>query len=123
MRKCSLLMILIVLTLLIATGCRKQVFIGSSTGNSAKFKLDYSILNSTKTHEIKLKKEATINVIIENKSGELDILVSDSNGEKIYKGDNVTSGKFSIEIPKTDTYKFSVAGSNAKGSVSFTLAH
>jgi hypothetical protein len=51
----------------------------------------------------------------------LDILISDSNREKVHKGDNVTSG-FSIEIPGTDTYTFSVTGENAKGSVSFKAA-
>ena len=114
-------MILSVLILLIATGCTKQVFSGSSTGNEKQFLLDYSILNCTKTHHIKLEKGITIDVVIENKSGKLDVLVSDTNGEKIYKGNNPTSGKFSLVIPKTDTYKFSVTGSNAKGSVSFKV--
>lgn len=108
--------------LITTTGCRRQVFSGISTGNEKQLVLEYSILNSTKTHDIKLEKGAIINVVIENKSGNLDIFVSDSNDEKIYKGDNVTSGKFSIKVPKTDTYKFSVKGSNAKGSVSFKVA-
>ncbi|MBU3130543.1 PPC domain-containing protein [Clostridium tagluense] len=123
MKKLYLLMILSVLIFLIGTtGCRKQVFSGSSTGNETQFLMEYSILNCTKTHDIKLEKGTTINVVIENKSGNLDIFVSDSNGEKIYKGDNATSGNFSLEVPKTDTYKFSVKGSNAKGSVSFKVA-
>jgi threonine dehydrogenase-like Zn-dependent dehydrogenase len=75
------------------------------------------------THDMKLEKGAVINVIIENTSGYLDILITDSNGEKMYKGDDAASGKLSIEIPKTDTYKFSVTGSNAKGSVSFKVAN
>jgi len=114
-------MILSVLILLITTGCRKQVFSGSITGNEKLLLMDYSILNSTKTHDIKLEKGEIINVVIENKSGNLDILVSDSNEEKLYKADNATSGKFSFKIPKTDTYKFSITGSNAKGSVSFKV--
>ena len=84
--------------------------------------MDYSILNCTKTHDIKLEKGTTINVVIKNKYGNLHIFVSNSNGEEIYKGDNPTSGKFSLEVPKTDTYKFSVTGSNANGSVSFKVA-
>lgn len=116
-------MILSMFVLLIFTGCGKQVFDGNRTGNDVEFKLDYSILNCTKTHDMKLEKGAVINVIIENTSGYLDILITDSNGEKMYKGDDAASGKFSIEIPKTDTYKFSVTGSNAKGSVSFKVAN
>ena len=123
MKKFSLLMILSVLILLITTtGCKKEAFTGSSTANETQFLMDYSILNCTKTHDIKLEKGTTVNVVIANKSGNLDVFVSDSNGEKVYKGDNATVGNFSLEVPKTDTYKFSVKGSNAKGSVSFKVA-
>ena len=122
MKRLSLLMILIVLMLLIVTGCKKQSFVGDSTGNNVQFIMDYSILNGTKTHEIKLEKGASVNVIIENESGKLDILVADTNGEEIYKGNNATSRTFSLKILKADTYKFSVTGSNAKGSVSFKVA-
>jgi hypothetical protein len=122
MKKLSLFMILSVLILILATACNKQVFNGSRTSNDAQFILQYSILNSTKTHEIKLEKGSIINVIIESKSGSVDVFVEDAEGEKIYKGDDTASGKFSLEIPKTSTYKFSVTGKNAKGSVSFKTA-
>ena len=116
-------MILSVLILVITTGCRKQVFSGSSTGNNGQFLLEYTILNSTKSHELKLEEGTSINVTIENKSGRIDILVADTNGEEIYKGNNPSSGKFSLKIPKTGTYKFSVTGSNAKGRISFKTAN
>jgi hypothetical protein len=121
MKKFSSFMILSLLILLIATGCRKPMFSGNNISNDKQWLLEYSILNSTKTHDIKLEKGASIEVNIENKSGDLDILISDSNQEKIYKGDNATSGEFSVKVPKADTYKFSVTGSNAKGSVSFKI--
>jgi hypothetical protein len=121
MKKLSLLMILSLIILLITTGCRKPMFSGNSISNDKQWLLEYSILNSTKTHDIKLEKGASIEVTIENKSGDLDILISDSNQEKIYKGDNATSGQFSVKVPKTDIYKFSVTGINSKGSVSFKV--
>ena len=122
MKKLSLLMILSVLILLGASGCEQQVFSGSSTGNDTQFLLDYTILNCTKTHDIKLEKGTSIDVEIENKSGGLHIYVKNSNGKEIYRGDNTTSGKFSLQIAKTDTYMFSVTWSNAIGSVSFKVA-
>jgi hypothetical protein len=124
MKKLFLSMILsVLLMLVIFTACSKQVFDGSCTGNDEQFVVDYSVLNCTKTHEIKLEKGATINVIVESKSGRVDILVVDENGEEIYKGDNASSGKFLIDILKTGLYKFSVTGSNAKGSVNFRVAN
>lgn len=120
-KKISMVMILSMFVFLIITGCGKQIFDGSSTGNDEQFIIDYSIMNCNKTNDMKLEKGANINVIIENKSGHLDILITNSSREKIYKGDDATSGEFSIEVPKTDTYKFSVTGKNAKGRVSFRL--
>lgn len=44
------------------------------------------------------------------------------DGQEIYRGDNASSGKFSLKIPKTGTYKFAVTGSKAKSGVSFKVA-
>jgi len=122
MKKFSLLIILSMLILITAAGCSEPVFNGNRTSNDVQFIMDYSILSRAETHEMKLKEGATINVIIKNNSGRVDILVADTNGKEIYKGDNAASGNFSLKIPKTDTYKFSVTGSKAKGSVSFKVA-
>jgi hypothetical protein len=122
MKKLSISVILIALILVITTSCSKQVYSGSFTGNDVQFITDYSILNGTKTSEMKLKEGTKINVVIESKSGNVNVLIADANGEKIYKGDNATSGKFSLTVPKTGTYIFSVTGHNAKGGVSFKVA-
>jgi hypothetical protein len=71
---------------------------------------------------MKLEEGTIINVTIENKSGQLDIVVAGTSGQEIYKGNNAVSGNFTVQIPKTDTYKFSITGRKAKGSVSFIAA-
>lgn len=118
MKKFSLLIILCVLVLA-ATGCHKQTFDGSRISNDKQFILNYSILNKTITHEMKLKQGTIIDVNIEDKSGRVDILVKNDDDKEIYRGDDASSGIFSIEIPEAGTYKFSVTGSKAKGGVSF----
>lgn len=123
MRKSLFLIILNMLIFVAAIGCSRQVFNGNRTGNDKQFIMDYTVLNKTELHEIRLKEGDKIDVIIENKSGRIDILVTDTEGKEIYRGDNASSGKFSLKIQKTDTYKFSVAGSKAKGSVSFKVAN
>ena len=110
------------MVLIAAAGCTKTVFSGSSTGNDRQFIMEYSVLNKTETHEMKLEEGKVVNVVIENNSGRLEVLVKDSDGEELYRGDNAASGKFSLKIPKTDTYTFSVKGTNAKGGVSFIVA-
>jgi hypothetical protein len=122
MKKLSLLILISVLTLLIASGCSKQVFNGNRTSNDSQFVMDYTVLSRTETHNMKLEKDTVVNVVIENKSGRLDIVVADAGGREIYKSNNAISGNFSIQIPRSDTYKFSVTGNKAKGSVSFKVA-
>lgn len=122
MKKLYLIIILSTFVVFIISGCGKHLFSGSITGNNEQFIIDYLVMNSTKTHEMKLEKGINIDTIIENKSGHLDILITNSNGEEIYRGDDVKSSKFSIEIPKTDTYNFSVTGNKAKGIISFKVA-
>jgi len=122
MKKFPLLVLASILILIIITGCAKQDFNGSRTSNDEQFIIDYTVLNKTITHEMSIKQGTIIDVIIENKSGSIDILVTAVDGEKIYKGDKADSGEFSFEIPETGVYKFSVTGSNAKGSVSFKVS-
>lgn len=69
-----------------------------------------------------LEKGTSIDVKIEDKSGRVDIRVTDSKDKEIYRGDDASSGSFSLEIPETGTYKFTVTGKKAKGSVSFMAA-
>lgn len=122
MKKLSFLIILSILMLTLAVSCGDQVFNGNRTSNDKQFILDYSVLNRTETHEMKLQEGSKINVVVESKSGSVDILVTDSNGLVIYKANNATSGNFLIQIPKSDTYKFSVTGKKARGAVSFKVS-
>jgi uncharacterized protein YycO len=123
MKKAPLLVAIVVFILMIASRCGvTPVFNGNRTGNDKEFIMDYTVLNKTDSQEMKLNKDTIVNVEIENKSGRLDIVVTDENGENIYKGDNASSGKFSITIPKDGKYKFSVTGDKAKGSISFKVA-
>lgn len=119
MRKSNLIIGLAVLIFIFSMGCSKQVFDGNRSSNDKQFIMNYSVLNRTETHEMKLEEGTIVNVTIENKSGHLDIVVAGTSGREIYKGNNAVSGNFTVQIPKTDTYKFSITGTKAKGSVSF----
>lgn len=119
MKRLYLSAVLFLFMFVIISGCSNVQFSGNSIKNPAEFTMNYSVLNRTETHEMQLKEGAKVGVVIEDKSGRLDILVTGPDGQKIYKADDAASGNFSIIIPKSGTYKFSVKGSKAKGSVSF----
>ncbi|WP_026477666.1 PPC domain-containing protein [Alkaliphilus transvaalensis] len=114
-------LIFIIIVSISLIGCNKQVFDGSRTSNDKQFLLEYDILNDTKTHNIQLEEGDIIAVFIENISGRLDITVADVDGTEIYRGNNASSGKFNLTIPKTNTYTFIVIGKKAKGSVGFMV--
>lgn len=122
MKKLPLLITLGVMILTVLSGCNKSVFNGNRSSNDTQFVEDYSVLNQTEKHEMDLEQGTVIDVSIVNESGHLDVFVTDSNGKEIYKANDATSGDFSIEIPETGKYTFSVTGVDAKGSFSFLVA-
>jgi len=121
MKRIFLIIITSILIFSIFAGCNNQIFDGNRSGNDAQFIMDYSVLNKTEVHEMKLEEGTLINVNIVNNAGRLDILIVSISGSEIYRGDNVNSGQFKVEIPQTDTYKFVVKGIKAEGSVSFKV--
>lgn len=121
-KKIFLLILLSLFIVVFTAGCGKQTFNGNRTSNDTQFIMDYTILNKTVTHEMKLEEGAIINVSIVNESGILKILVADTEGQEIYRGDKADTSEFKLEIQKAGTYKFTVTGSKAKGSISFKVA-
>ena len=121
MKKLTSLLLLGILVLTFSTGCGKQIFDGSRTGNDKQFIIDYTVLNKTETHEMKLNQGSKVEVVIDNKSGSLDIVVANADGKEIYRGDDAQSGQFTLEIKESGTYKFTVTGTKAKGRVSFKV--
>jgi hypothetical protein len=121
MKKLTSLLLIGALLLTLFTACGKQIFDGSRTGNDKQFIMDYKVLNKTETHEMKLDKGAKVDVAIKNTSGRLDVFVESADGKEIYKGNDIESGQFTLEIKDAGNYKFIVTGSKAKGSVSFKV--
>ncbi len=113
--------LLCVLVLLLTAGCAKPQFEGSETANEAQFSLEFALLEGTRAHSMRLLPGDIVDVVIEKESGRLDILVAASGGEVLYQADDAESMVFSLLIQKEYTYKFSVTGADAAGSVSFTV--
>ena len=105
------------------SGCSGEAidFDGSRTSNESEFILDFNILNISVTHHMELQENDIIDVIIRRDKGELDLSVTGKEGQPIYQGDHASSGEFSLEITRGDTYEFEVAGYEASGFVSFVL--
>lgn len=110
----------LVLFITLLTACSPE-FNGSSTGNDTQFIMEYSILNKSDYRNMTLKSGDIINTSIVSDSGSVSIEVENSKGEIIYSDEDIPTSDFEIAIPQDDTYKFTVTGHNAKGSVKFIL--
>lgn len=110
----------LVLFITLLTACSPE-FNRSSTGNDTQFIMEYSILNKSDYRNMTLKSGDIINTSIVSDSGSVSIEVENSKGEIIYSDEDIPTSDFEIAIPQDDTYKFTVTGHNAKGSVKFIL--
>ena len=123
MKKSIVLLVTTLVIVILASACSSKEFTGSETIGEAGYTIEYTTLNTTKTREVTLDKGTTIDVVVANQTGELNLLVTDSHENVVYDGNYALSGVFSIEIPETDLYTFSVTGVGAQGVVSFNIAN
>jgi hypothetical protein len=117
----SVLSIIILFALIISiAGCSQNVtFSGSKTSNDNQFLVDFDILNTTVNSEMLLLEGETIETTIDIKKGKVDIMVENENGKVAYRGNDVRSCNFTIEIEEAGTHTFSVTGYKAKGVIYF----
>lgn len=107
------------LIILSLTSCALTKFDGNRTGNDSELIMSFKVLNKTDYQLLKLEQGDVVDAEIVCDSGQLNINVQKDKDKPIYKGTSVPTGSFQIEILESGTYKFSVTGKSAKGSVSF----
>lgn len=110
------------LTLILSLTACGAYFNGSRTGNDSEFNMEYTVLNAIETQKLIAKSGDTIRAKIVVEKGSLSIKIQKDGESPIYKSNDIsTSDEFDVEINEGGTYTVTVAGKNAKGSVSFTV--
>ena len=117
----ALLAIIAALGFLLSAGCSSTGFEGSESATDAQFILEFTRLDGSRSHSLRLHPGDIVDVIIRKDSGRLDILVATSGGDTLYRADDADSGVFSLLIQKDYKYKFVVSGEGAAGKVSFNV--
>lgn len=92
-------------------------FNGSSLLNPDEIALDYSILNGSFTHTMRLQSGDVLDVALQVVEGTLGIAIEGSDGTPLYQNDNLDTSQFHLEISQTDSYHVTITGSNTKGSI------
>lgn len=92
-------------------------FNGSSLLNPDEIALDYSILNGSFTHTMRLQSGDVLDVALQVDEGTLGIAIEGSDGTPLYQNDNLDTSQFHLEISQTDSYQVTITGSHTKGSI------
>lgn len=92
-------------------------FNGSSLLNPDEIALDYSILNGSFTHTMRLQSGDVLDVALQVDEGTLGIAIEGGDGTPLYQNDDLDASQFHLEISQTDSYQVTITGSNTKGSI------
>ena len=92
-------------------------FNGSSLLNPDEMALDYTILNGSFTHTMRLQSGDVLDVALQVDEGTLGIAIEGSDGTPLYQNDDLDTSQFHLEISQTDSYQVTITGSNTKGSI------
>jgi len=95
----------------------KPIFNGSRVCGDGQYVLQFDILNREDTYTFDLQKDDMLDCAFSVTSGRVDVLITDGNGEKLYRGDDVRTAAFTLTATKAGSYTVSVTGKNAKGSI------
>lgn len=117
MKKIIKLNLLLILTVFL-TACSSPQFDGSRTGNESRLIMDFKILNTTDSQLLKLETGDIVDFKIVSTSGRIDISLQKDDDKPVYEGKDIESSEFDVKINDSGTYKLSVTGVKANGSVS-----
>lgn len=92
-------------------------FNGNSLLNPDEMALDYTILNGSFTHTMRLQSGDVLDVALQVDEGTLGIAIEGSDGTPLYQNDDLDASQFHLEISQTDSYQVTITGSNTKGSI------
>lgn len=92
-------------------------FNGNSLLNPDEIAMDYTILNGSFTHTMRLQSGDVLDVALQVDEGILGIAIEGGNGTPLYQNDDLDTSQFHLEISQTDSYQVTITGSNTKGSI------
>jgi hypothetical protein len=125
MRNRSLLFSLIILIIVVLSGCTYGSYssVGSVEINlPGKMSMSYSKFNGYKATPIHVKKGEPIdvNVNIVSKEGKINVSITDEKDKYIYQGKDIPTSSFVVTLDKEGDYKIRVDGAKHSGSYKIT---
>lgn len=92
-------------------------FNGNRSSNSRELDMDYSILNGTFTHTLRLNAGDVLNVDLQVDEGSLGVVIQQEDGTTTYRNEDLETSQFNLEITQSGKYQVTITGVNTKGSL------
>ncbi len=105
--------------LLLLTACQPAAFDGTLVKTPDIFALNFQSFHSTDTHTFALSEGDRIQVEITRKAGDIAVTIQQDGDTPVYQGTTPSPSAFQVAITKGGTYRVTVTGTHARGSVSF----
>lgn len=118
----SALIVLCAAVVLILTQRSGAGFDGERLSDRDSFTLRFEKMDMTDSETLLLREGDALRVSWQIESGKVDVVISQKNGEPVYKADDRGAGDkadFFVEIPQTGAYAITVSAREAKGQISF----
>ncbi|WMJ24001.1 hypothetical protein RBG61_04845 [Paludicola sp. MB14-C6] len=92
-----------------------------TNNNNSSWTMRYGYFSGKETKKLKINgmETATVDVDVTSAKGELDITIIDDDGKIHYKGTNIPTSTFSVQLEKPSNYRIQVNAKKAEGSFSF----
>lgn len=119
-RKIWVCVALLVLCVLLGAGCENDT-IFSRTRTLDRYYLHLKPLNDTMEETYSLQAGDAIAVTMEVESGRLDVVIAQKDGDVVYRGNEIQSGAFVLDITETGKYTITVTGDNGRGKLTFEM--
>ena len=92
-------------------------FNGNSLLNPDEMALDYTILNGSFTHTMRLQSGDVLDVALQVDEGTLGIAIEGSDGTPLYQTNDRDTTQFPLAISQPDSYYATLTGSNTKETI------
>lgn len=94
-------------------------FDGSRVGNPDGYWLDFSYMDQNDSQTLFLESGDTLKVRYEIKDGRIDVTIGVSGRDPVYRGNDIQTGAFELQIQEAGEYIVSVNASRASGRLAF----
>lgn len=95
----------------------QEIFNGERIKNPDSYILVFDRMNQSDSHTLSLKEGEGLCVEFAIEKGRVDLVVENSHGSVIYRGNKIDSGIFDLIIPADGDYTILVNAKNAKGFI------